>query len=462
MKPETHKLKQELHAFVREEGTFYDLLEGSLDGLWVWDLENPGHCWMSPRFWTLLGYDPLEKKQNGAGWQNLVHPDDLEDLQSHATASGTEGDQPAECVLRFCHKDESTVWVRCRTIIVRNEAGRPIRMMGAQTDLTALKRVEEGLRHHQRFLSAVLDAIQDGISVLDEELRIVGVNQTMNKWYRHALPLEGKKCHEAYHGRSNPCDTCPTLRAMQTGRLERNEMPLTDGARIKGYLELFAFPMESESGDVYGVVEYVRDITDSRQARELLREREELYRSLFEMNKTVMLLIDPDSGAIVDANRSACQYYGYDKSALVGRNIADINILSAEEIFSEMGRAKAERRNYFNFRHRLADGAVRDVEVFSGPVTVGGKPLLCSIIHDISERKTIEREREQLIAKLRKALKEVKTLRGFLPICASCKKVRDDRGYWNQIETYLRDHSEAEFSHSICPECARRLYPDLD
>lgn len=461
MKPERHYLKQELHALVKEEGTFYDLLEGSLDGLWVWDLEHPDHCWMSPRFWERLGYDPHDKKHLKAEWQNLVHPDDLEKLQTHVTASCRESGPPSECVLRCCHRDGSTVWVRCRTILVRDENGRPMRLLGAQTDLTALKRGEEGLRHHQRFLSAVLDAIQDGISVLDKDLRIVGVNQTMNTWYRHALPLEGQKCYEAYHGRRQPCDICPTLRAMQTGRLEMDEIPLTDGTAIRGYLELYAFPMENESGDVYGVVEYVRDITESRQARELLREKEELYRSLFEKNKTVMLLIDPDTGAIVDANPAACRYYGYDKVVLVGKNIADINTLSPEEIFSEMRQAKSEQRNYFNFRHRLADETVRDVEVFSGPVTVGGKPLLCSIIHDISERKAVEQERERLIAELRKALKEVKTLRGFLPICASCKKVRDDRGYWKQIETYLRDHSQAEFSHSICPECARRLYSDL-
>jgi AmiR/NasT family two-component response regulator len=63
---------------------------------------------------------------------------------------------------------------------------------------------------------------------------------------------------------------------------------------------------------------------------------------------------------------------------------------------------------------------------------------------------------------LEKALSEIKTLRGILPICASCKNVRDDKGYWNQIESYIRDHSEAEFSHSLCPECAKKLYPDLD
>jgi len=71
------------------------------------------------------------------------------------------------------------------------------------------------------------------------------------------------------------------------------------------------------------------------------------------------------------------------------------------------------------------------------------------------------KERERLIAKLREALSKVKLLSGFLPICASCKKIRDDKGYWQQIEAYIRDHSEAEFSHGICPECAKQLYPQF-
>ena len=68
---------------------------------------------------------------------------------------------------------------------------------------------------------------------------------------------------------------------------------------------------------------------------------------------------------------------------------------------------------------------------------------------------------ERLIIDLQKALSEVKKLSGFLPICASCKKIRDDQGYWNQIEEYISDHSEAQFSHGICPDCARKLYPEL-
>jgi len=82
-------------------------------------------------------------------------------------------------------------------------------------------------------------------------------------------------------------------------------------------------------------------------------------------------------------------------------------------------------------------------------------------IRDIDDRKRAEEERGRLIRELRQALARVKTLSGLLPICASCKKIRDDRGYWNQIESYIRAHSEAEFSHGLCPECLNKLYPEV-
>jgi len=80
---------------------------------------------------------------------------------------------------------------------------------------------------------------------------------------------------------------------------------------------------------------------------------------------------------------------------------------------------------------------------------------------ELDERKRVEAEREKLIAELQEALARVKTLSGLLPICASCKKIRDDQGYWHQVEVYVRDHSDADFSHSLCPDCARQLYPDI-
>ncbi|MFA5728840.1 MAG: hypothetical protein WC957_05385 [Candidatus Neomarinimicrobiota bacterium] len=80
---------------------------------------------------------------------------------------------------------------------------------------------------------------------------------------------------------------------------------------------------------------------------------------------------------------------------------------------------------------------------------------------EIIEHERAEREKEKLIAELTEALANIKQLKGLIPICASCKKIRDDEGYWNEVEAYIGQHSEAEFSHGICPDCAQKLYPEI-
>ena len=80
---------------------------------------------------------------------------------------------------------------------------------------------------------------------------------------------------------------------------------------------------------------------------------------------------------------------------------------------------------------------------------------------DITERKRVEVELEEERSRLQQALDDVRTLRGIVPICANCKKIRDDQGYWNQVEKYISDHTEAKFSHGICPDCMKELYPEL-
>jgi PAS domain S-box-containing protein len=93
---------------------------------------------------------------------------------------------------------------------------------------------------------------------------------------------------------------------------------------------------------------------------------------------------------------------------------------------------------------------------------VGAVETVICTSKNITKRKLAEVALKKEHDKLLKALKEIKTLSGFLPICASCKKIRDDKGYWNQIEAYIQQHSDAQFSHAICPACAKKLYPDLE
>ncbi|MCX8031535.1 MAG: PAS domain S-box protein [Thermodesulfovibrionales bacterium] len=218
---------------------------------------------------------------------------------------------------------------------------------------------------------------------------------------------------------------------------------------------------------------------------------------LFKNHGTVMLIIDPKTGMIMDANEHAKAFYGYPK--LIGKKIQEINTLTEEEVKQEMQKAKEYKKNFFKFRHRLADGSIRDVEVYSYPITLRNTPLLFSIIFDVTEKLATERkikETEKTIIitlslivvlsilsiallifylvkksdyektlldknrKLEEANSKIKTLSGIIPICMHCKQIRDDRGYWNQLEKFITEHSDALFSHSICPNCMEKFYKD--
>lgn len=133
-----------------------------------------------------------------------------------------------------------------------------------------------------------------------------------------------------------------------------------------------------------------RALVLARQMTAALGDSEERYRQMFERSKAAALLIDPSDGAIVDANEAAAAFYGWSSTRLRRMHISDINTLSPEQTAAEMRRARDERRSHFLFRHRLADGEVRDVEAHSGPVRVDGRTLLYSIIHDVTERTRAE------------------------------------------------------------------------
>lgn len=135
---------------------------------------------------------------------------------------------------------------------------------------------------------------------------------------------------------------------------------------------------------------HLLDITERKLAEQQLNESWEQYYHLFESNKAVELLIDPGSRRIIKANRAAEQFYGYNKAEFDRLLISDINTLPPEIIKQEIAMALAEERDYFNFRHRLKSGEIRDVSVYSGPLTFGNRKLLYSIVHDITDQRQAE------------------------------------------------------------------------
>lgn len=134
-------------------------------------------------------------------------------------------------------------------------------------------------------------------------------------------------------------------------------------------------------------------------------ESEKRYRALFENSHVAMLLIDSETGHIIDANLSAVAFYGWSKKELTQKKISKINTLSPEEIKQEMLAARREERNYFNFKHRRSNGSITDVEVYSGPLEIGGRKLLYSLIYDISNRIKAEEDKKRLQKQLIQAHK---------------------------------------------------------
>jgi len=172
-------------------------------------------------------------------------------------------------------------------------------------------------------------------------------------------------------------------------------IPLTTGDRTWGVIGVQTYDegvryTERDRDLLVFVAQHVASAIEQKRQEDALRESERRYRQMFENNRAVQLLIDPENGRIVDANVAAAEFYGWDVDTLRTMHVWQINTLDEAGVRSEMANAERQRRSYFVFRHRLASGDMRDVEVHSGPIVVGGRTLLYSIIHDITERKRAE------------------------------------------------------------------------
>ena len=208
----------------------------------------------------------------------------------------------------------------------------------------------------------------------------------------------------------------------------------------------------------------VKSILRLKYKEKILSETEEHYHLLFQnmlegCAYCKMLFDDkghPDDLVYLDVNPAFEQLTGLEN--IVGKKVTEAipGIKQAHpELFEIYGRVALNGESE-KFEIDIKPlGIALNISVFSAT-----KEHFFAVLENITERKTLEGEKDNLIIELKNALAEVKKLSGFLPICASCKKIRDDTGYWNDIESYISEHSETQFSHGICPDCMRKLYPE--
>jgi diguanylate cyclase (GGDEF)-like protein/PAS domain S-box-containing protein len=248
-------------------------------------------------------------------------------------------------------------------------------------------------------IAAIFASSPDGILVVNHEARVVFHNPRLFEVWglsaadmaEHAIgnadsPLLAKaiarvKDADAFLARVRALYEQPDLR-------DDCEIELKDGRT----LDRRSGPLRGPQGEYLGRVWFFRDITERKQAENRLRESERRFREMFESNHAVMLLIEPETGHIIDANRAASRFYGYSMEQMRAMRIDEINTLPPEQIAAERQRSLRQQRNYFIFPHRLASGEIRTVEVHSSPLSVEGRTLLFSIVHDITRQHQAEQE----------------------------------------------------------------------
>jgi PAS domain S-box-containing protein len=246
------------------------------------------------------------------------------------------------------------------------------------------------------------------------------------------------------------------------------ELKLSKKDRTEFYAQLESSPVKDESGNFSAIRTSLSDITERKQADLALIAAKQGIESILKTVPDIIYRLD-SQGRITFVSDSV-KRYGYQPEELIGTKV--MKLVHPEDKVKTVNRIKERRtgaRSTKSFETRLTTknqtAASFEVFIISAEGLYSSSEFGLStfmgtqgIARDITARKQAEEEREKLIIKLQEAIDNIKTLKGLLPICANCKKIRDDKGYWNQIEAFIRDHSEAEFSHSICPPCSEKLY----
>jgi PAS domain S-box-containing protein len=308
--------------------------------------------------------------------------------------------------------------------------------------------------------AAIIAAIGDGVSIQDTNFRVLYQNKA------HLDMVGGDKrggfCYIAYAHNAQICEGCPVEASFRDGEIHRLEKTMPND---KGYIEIKASPLFDSRGQIVAGIEVVRDITERKRMERRLAESEMRYRMLFESAGDAIFCLDAEGeskGRIIAANKAAAEIHGYTIDELLAMNITDLDTpKTAREAPERIKRLLQGEQVKAEATHYTKNGETVYVEIIAGLIELGGHKYILAYDRDITRRKIFEKERERLIHELQSALENVKTLRGLIPICAWCKKIRDDEGYWEKVEDYIQHHAHVSFTHGICPECLEKESPGV-
>ncbi len=270
---------------------------------------------------------------------------------------------------------------------IKNKQGEIIGVVLVFRDQTVERMQQKKLLESEQRLSATMDVMLEGCQIIGFDWTYVYLNKVAVEQSKASLSdLLGKRFTEFWQG----IEETILFKKMQKCMKERismrfdNVFEYQDGSSSIFDINILPVPE--------GILILSLDITESRKAAEALKNSEEKFRRLFETHSAIKLLIDFETGAIVDVNKSAVDYYGWSAEEFKKLKISQINTMPPEIVKNEMEKVRINKYATFEFKHRLKDGTIRDVEVYSSILMIAGKEYLHSIIHDITEKKRLLQE----------------------------------------------------------------------
>jgi PAS domain S-box-containing protein len=246
-----------------EKNRLLKAIASSTDGITICN-EKDQYIYVNAAYARIFGYS--REDFIGETWRKITPSDMI-----HGTEKGLEGTLHNKDMGLFggevpgLRKDGELIPTEVMATALWDENGNYNGHICSVRDITERKRAEEALRESEQFLENIIESIQDGIGIIDLEMNIIKVNKTAESWYPHAVPFIGKKCYEAYHNRKERCELCPAQETFRTGNYAHKVVPKHgNGGKEVGYIEIYSYPLIDTTGQMKGVIEYVRDITQSR------------------------------------------------------------------------------------------------------------------------------------------------------------------------------------------------------
>lgn len=337
-------------------------------------------------------------------------------------------------------------------------------------DLAEKKRIEAILAKERNLLRALIDNVPDRIYAKDFGGRFIVHNIAVEQSLATEKPddIIGKTDFDIMPKEMAEASFRDDQLIMKADKpiINREEYAFDETGQKRWSLTS-KIPLHNEDGRVIGLVGASRDITKRKLMEEALHESEERFRIIAEQTGQLVYDFESETGILHWAG-AVEEVTGYIPEELQSLTISDwrqnIHPDDYDSVIAAIAdAAKSSKQYLIEYRLRCKDGKfiyVEDRGVFLKNELQTTQRTLGAIAN-ITDRKTASMERESLISSLQSALSDVKTLSGLVPICSNCKKIRDDRGYWTQLEAYIQEHSTAKFSHGVCPECMSKLYPGL-